>query len=58
MIVALPVQLLCVITNQNACAHSTTCSQHYVYTRMQNIIISAQNIIAVTFRTASLAKRF
>ena len=45
MIVALPVHLLCVITNQNACTHSTSCSQHYVNTPMQIIVMSAQKII-------------
>ena len=45
MIVALPVHHLCVITNQNACTHSTSYSQHYVNTLMQIIIMSAQNVI-------------
>ena len=43
LIVAVPVHRLCMSTNQNACMHSTSCSQHYVNTPMKNT--SAQNII-------------
>ena len=56
MIMAFPVHLLCVITNQNACTHSTSCSQHYVKTPMQNIMFLL--ISRVTFRTVSLSKSF
>ena len=46
MIVAISVHILCMITKQNTCTHSSSCIQHYVNTPMQNIIMSAQNIIA------------
>ena len=38
-----------VFTNQNACTQSTSCSQRYVNTPVQNIIMSVQNIIAGNF---------
>ena len=57
MTVALPVHHLCVITNQNVCTHSISCSQHNVNTPMQNIM-SAQNVITGNLKNCLIVKAF
>ena len=64
MIVALPVHLLCVISNQNACTHSTAFSQHYInmpimLTCLCKILLYLlKTLLLETFRAVSLSKCF